>query len=75
MSKTVAELEADLAVAKEAEAAQRELDRQAAEAAAAEEQRKQIIRDEIADIEGSIQLLQGRINIRQARIAELQAQL
>lgn len=75
MSKTVAELEADLAAAKEAEAAEREAERQAAEAAAAEEARKQLVRDEIAGTEDSIKLLEERIAARRQRIAELQAQL
>lgn len=75
MSKSVQQLEAELAEARAADQEKQRQEREAAAAAKREEQRKARVQAEIADIEASIAHLQGKIDARNAQIAELKKQL
>lgn len=75
MSKTVAEIEADLAAAREAEAREAAVTAAAARAAADRQRRIDALRVEQDQEAASIQLLEGKIAVRRANIAEIQKRI
>lgn len=75
MSKTVADIEADLAAAKAAEAEAQAVERAKAEVEAAERRAREAIEREIGDTEAGIAHLEQKIAARRARVAELKALL